>query len=30
MAWYRQELKAEVQNAIISIEDPKDIRELIK
>ena len=30
MAWYRQGLKAEVQNIIISMEDPKDIKELIK
>ena len=30
MVWYRQRLKAEVQNVIILIEDPKDIRELIK
>ena len=30
MAWYRQGLKAEVQNVIILIEDPKDIKELIK
>ena len=30
MAQYRQGLKAEVQNAIISIEDFKDIKELIK
>ena len=30
IVWYRQGLKAEVQNIIILIEDPKDIRELIK
>ena len=30
IVWYRQGLKAEVQNAIILMEDPKDIRELIK
>ena len=30
MAWYRQGLKVEVQNVIISIKNPKDIRELIK
>ena len=30
MVWYRQGLKAEVQNIIILMEDPKDIRELIK
>ena len=30
MAQYKQGLKAEVQNIIISIEDLKDIRELIK
>ena len=30
MAWYRQGLKAEVQNMMILMEDPKDIRELIK
>ena len=30
MAWYRQGLKAEMQNAIILIKDPKDMRELIK
>ena len=30
IAWYRQRLKAEVQNIIILIENPKDIRELIK
>ena len=30
IAWYRQGLKAEVQNMIILIEDPKDIKELIK
>ena len=30
MVQYRQGLKAEVQNIIISIEDPKDIKELIK
>ena len=30
MAWYRQGLKTEVQNVIISMEDPKNIRELIK
>ena len=30
MVQYRQGLKAEVQNIIILIEDPKDIRELIK
>ena len=30
MVWYRQRLKAKVQNAIILIENPKDIRELIK
>ena len=27
---YRQRLKAEIQNTIILMEDPKDIRELIK
>ena len=30
MVWYRQGLKAEVQNAIILIKDFKDIKELIK
>ena len=30
MVQYRQGLKAEVQNAIILIKDPKDMRELIK
>ena len=30
MAWYRQGLKAEVQNMIILMEDPKDIKKLIK
>ena len=30
MVWYRQGLKAEVQNVIILMEDFKDIRELIK
>ena len=30
IAWYRQGLKAEVQNMIILIEDSKDIKELIK
>ena len=30
MVQYRQGLKAEVQNAIILIEDSKDIRKLIK
>ena len=30
MVQYRQGLKAEVQNIIILIKDPKDIRELIK
>ena len=30
MAWYRQGLKAEVQNIIILMEDSKDMRELIK
>jgi hypothetical protein len=30
MAWYRQGLKAEVQNAMISMEDPEDMRELIE
>ena len=30
MVQYRQELKAEVQNIIILIEDPKDIKKLIK
>ena len=30
MVWYKQELKAEVQNVIILIEDLKDMRELIK
>ena len=30
MAWYRQRLKAEIQNAMILIEDFKDIKELIK
>ena len=30
MVWYRQGLKAEVQNAIILIEDPNNIKELIK
>ena len=30
MVQYRQRLKAEVQNVIILIEDPKDIKELIK
>ena len=30
IVWYRQGLKAEVQNIIISIKDPKDIKKLIK
>ena len=30
MAQYWQRLKSEVQNVIIAMEDPKDIRELIK
>ena len=30
MVWYRQGLKAEVQNTIILIEDFKNIKELIK
>ena len=30
MVQYRQRLKAEVQNAMILMEDPKNIRELIK
>ena len=30
MVQYRQGLKAEVQNIIILIKDPKDIKELIK
>ena len=30
IVWYRQGLKAEVQNIIIVIEDLEDIRELIK
>ena len=30
MVWYRQGLKTEAQNAIILIEDPNNIRELIK
>ena len=30
MAQYSQKLKPEVQNIIISIKNPKDIRELIK
>ena len=30
MVWYRQRLKAKVQNAMILIEDPNNIRELIK
>ena len=30
MVQYRQGLKAEIQNAIISIKDLKDIKELIK
>ena len=30
MAWYRQGLKAEIQNIIIVMEDLEDIRELIK
>ena len=30
IAWYKQRLKAKVQNAIILIKDLKDIRELIK
>ena len=30
MVWYRQGLKAEVQNVMILMEDPKDIRELIE
>ena len=30
MVWYRQGLKAEVQNIIILMEDSKNIRELIK
>ena len=30
MAWYRQRLKAEIQNAIILMEDSKDIKKLIK
>ena len=30
MVQYKQGLKAEVQNVIILIEDPKDIKELIK
>ena len=30
MVQYRQGLKAEVQNVIISIEDPNNIKELIK
>ena len=30
MIQYRQGLKAEVQNIIISIKDPNNIRELIK
>ena len=30
MVWYRQGLKPKVQNIIILMEDPKDIKELIK
>ena len=30
MVWYRQGLKAEIQNTIILMENFKDIRELIK
>ena len=30
MVWYRQGLKVEVQNIIISMKDFKDIRKLIK
>ena len=30
MVQYRQRLKAEVQNAMISIKDPNNIKELIK
>ena len=30
MVQYRQRLKAEIQNVIILIENPKDIKELIK
>ena len=30
MVWYRQGLKAEVQNTMILMEDPNNMRELIK
>ena len=30
MAWYKQRLKAEIQNIIILMEDPNSIKDLIK
>ena len=30
MVWYKQGLKVKIQNAIIAMENLKDIRELIK